>query len=122
LVAEHAGELVGFVTSFLSDSDPATLFVWQLGVRPDFRGIGLSDRLLDRIAESARTAGAAGIEATIEDDNAPSRAAFVRLAARLGSELQKMEEVAIPSNVGAGETTEDRYRIPMKQFPRRHEN
>lgn len=94
-VAEHNGEIVGFATGILSDSNPASFLVWQIGVQQDFRGTGLSDRLLDRIAESARAAGAISIEATIEEDNSPSRSAFARLAVRLASELQRVEDVAI---------------------------
>lgn len=117
LVAERDGQVVGFVTSFLSDSTPPVLLVWQIGVVPSLRGTGLADRLLDRIAEVGRQVGAAMIEATIEEDNPSSRRAFERLASRLNSELQEVEKISVPSTGGPPGVPEVLYRIPVNGTP-----
>ncbi len=116
-VAEKDGQLVGFVTSVLSDADPPVLLVWQLGVVPEARGTGLADRLLDRVAQAGRRSGATAIEATIEEDNPASRRAFERLASRLNSELTEVGKVQIPSAGKQSSIAEILYRIATAGIP-----
>lgn len=116
-VAEREGTIVGLATSFLSDSEPPTLLIWQLGVIPDLRGTGLSDRLLDGLAEAGRRIGASKLEMSIERDNHSSRRAFQRLARRLGSELQEIGIAEIPGQLATSTNPEILYRIPSTGKP-----
>jgi L-2,4-diaminobutyric acid acetyltransferase len=56
------------------------IFVWQLGVRPEFRGCQISHELLDRIWRTAMAAGLRSLETTIAPDNHASTAAFSSFA------------------------------------------
>ncbi len=80
VVAEHQGELVGFVVGFRPPERPNSVFVWQVGVSPDFRGhriaTGLLVNLLDRT-------GADHLEATVSEDNTASCALFRGLGRKL---------------------------------------
>jgi diaminobutyrate acetyltransferase len=55
-------------------------FVWQIGVRPELRRGGLSQRLLERVWDAAKGQGLASLEATVAADNQASMAAFSRFA------------------------------------------
>jgi len=112
-VAEMNGFLVGLVTAIVSTAKPITLFIWQLGVARDCRGSGLSDRLLDRIAQAARRVGAERLEFTIERKNPASRKAFERLAKRLGARMVEMGIAGVPEHIQARGNPEVLYRIKM---------
>ena len=112
-VAETNGSLVGLVTGMVSTAKPITLFIWQLGVARDCRGSGLSDRLLDRIAQAARRVGAECLEFTIERRNPASRKAFERLAKRLGARMVEMGVAGVPEHIQSRENPDVLYRIKM---------
>jgi diaminobutyrate acetyltransferase len=113
LVAERDGAMVGMVTGFVCAARPITLFIWQLGVARDWRGSGLADRLLDRIVEAGRKAGAERLEVTIEQGNRASRKAFERLAGRMGSRLVDMGVAGVPERITSAENPEILCRISI---------
>lgn len=66
-------------------ADPACLFIWQVAVDENFRGLGLAGRMLDDLVHdetvnpSVRT-----LQTTITDDNVASQQTFRSLARRWG--------------------------------------
>ncbi|MFC0215406.1 diaminobutyrate acetyltransferase [Paenibacillus chartarius] len=87
LVAEREGELVGFVTSFLSPQDPANVFVWQIAVSPTAQGQGIATSLLQRLMELPVYRHAKRVEATVSPTNISSRRLFEAFARRRGARL-----------------------------------
>lgn len=73
---------VAFVTAFRRPDDPATVFVWQIGVDAAHRRQGIAGALLDQLAE--RTA-ATHLEATVTPSNSASETLFRRFGARHGA-------------------------------------
>lgn len=67
-------------------ADPSCLFVWQVAVDAEFRGLGLAGRMLDdllhddTVRPTVRT-----LQTTITDDNIASQRTFRSLAARWGA-------------------------------------
>jgi L-2,4-diaminobutyric acid acetyltransferase len=112
-VATDDGEAIGFVTSFLSDSKPLTLFLWQGGIRPEYRGMGIMDKLMDRIGEVAISNGTHAIEITTTPDNTSAIKSVKRLGSRLQSEAQKIDEFARPSPLVKSALPQVLYRIPL---------
>ncbi len=82
LVAERAGELVGFVGAYRPPERPDTVFVWQIGIRPSARGAGIGSRLLDALVAAKGCEGVRFLEATVTPDNAASRSLFESFAKR----------------------------------------
>jgi L-2,4-diaminobutyric acid acetyltransferase len=76
VVAERAGELVGFVLAYRPPNDRAALFVWQIGVAPAARGLGLGRQLLDALVALPACRDARFLTATVSPDNGPSLALF----------------------------------------------
>lgn len=87
VVARAGNALAGAITGYRLPSEPATLFVWQVAVHPDFRGLGLGGRMLDALLDAPGCAGVQAVITTVTPDNAPSRAMFESFAHRHGARL-----------------------------------
>jgi ribosomal protein S18 acetylase RimI-like enzyme len=72
LVADDAGELVGFLVGFDSPDNPGEAYVHFVGVRPDQRGSGLGRELHDRFARGAAERGVATVRCVTSTANAAS--------------------------------------------------
>lgn len=91
ILAERAGRLAGFVIGYKPPAKPDTVFVWQVGVAPDARGLGLGSRVLDRLLASEACANVRFLETNVTPSNRPSRALFGSLARRLVAPLEEHE-------------------------------
>lgn len=86
-VAEVFGMPAGFVAAHRVPVRPHTLFVWQVGVLPEFRGLGIAKRLLDSLMGQPGCAGVRALEATVTPGNAASKALFASFARARGADL-----------------------------------
>lgn len=74
LVAEHEGEIVGFLLGFMTHGDAPLGYIHLVGIHPDFRrrGVGkalyerFTNRCIDRGARRIKTIAAVGAEGQIE--------------------------------------------------------
>lgn len=81
LIAEQAGEPVGFCLSFPSFSSwrgERGVYVQDLYVATEARGTGLGRRLLAETARRAREQGARYLRLSVASHNAPARAFYRR--------------------------------------------
>jgi diaminobutyrate acetyltransferase len=76
VVAEHEGRILGFVAGFLPPRQPDTVFVWQIGVSPEARGLGLGRRLLGRLVDLPGCRDVSFLETTITPSNEASERLF----------------------------------------------
>jgi len=77
------GEPAGFVIGYRRPADPTCLFIWQVAVDADFRGLGLAGRMLDDLVHDASShPPATTLQTTITDDNVASQQTFRSLARR----------------------------------------
>jgi len=77
---EPDGEVVGWVSAYVPPDEPGVLFVWQVGVHPDARGMGLARRMLRSLIARDACAEIRQLQATITADNGASWALFSSLA------------------------------------------
>lgn len=80
VVAEMDGAIVGWISAYLLPSDTDTVFVWQVAVSKDARGMGLGTRMLDALMMRDETQGARRMRTTITLDNDASWALFRKFA------------------------------------------
>jgi diaminobutyrate acetyltransferase len=75
---DHGQEvgLVGFISAYIPPGQPDTLFVWQVAVANDVRGLGLARKMLDHIIERPECRGVRFIDTTITPGNRASWALF----------------------------------------------
>lgn len=92
LVVEVDGEPAGFVMGFRPPKREEVLFVWQVAVAGQHRGLGLASRMLDELA--VRAPGVRWLEATVTPSNEASRKLFHSFALRHGCPCSESEYLA----------------------------
>lgn len=85
VVAEYAGEIIGFTSAYLIPNHRDTLFIWQIAVSARARGQGLAKSMLREILLRPVCAGVTCVNASIAPDNAASRQLFQNLAASINA-------------------------------------
>lgn len=89
VLAEDAGDVVGFVSAYRKPRAPDTIFVWQVAVGPRARGAGLGARMLLELLNRSSCASVRVLETTISPENEASWALFGSLARKLGSPMTR---------------------------------
>ncbi|KGJ05985.1 2,4-diaminobutyric acid acetyltransferase [Paracoccus halophilus] len=82
VLAERDGVPVGWISGYILPDAADTLFIWQVAVSGDARGMGLGGRMLDSLLSRDDMAGVLHLKTTITRDNDASWALFRSLAAR----------------------------------------
>ncbi|MHB1927546.1 MAG: diaminobutyrate acetyltransferase [Leptospirillum sp.] len=83
VVAEDEnGKPAGFIPAYRLPSLPHTLFVWQVAVDPQARGLGVGLSMLESLLERLLPHGVRFLETTISPKNAASQALFLKLFSR----------------------------------------
>jgi predicted GNAT superfamily acetyltransferase len=72
LIAEHGGELAGFLIGFLSPAKSVQAYIHFAGVAPAWRGAGLARSLYEQFFDQARQDGRTVIKAITSPQNGPS--------------------------------------------------
>lgn len=88
VIAEDAGEVVGFAIAYRPPARQDEVFVWQVGVVSKARGTGLGGRLLEAVLAAPGSRGARYLTATVSPDNAASLALFRGVARRHGVPIE----------------------------------
>jgi L-2,4-diaminobutyric acid acetyltransferase len=88
VAAKDGDTLVGFVSAYVIPERPNTLFVWQVAVSEQARGLGLASSMIAHILGRISCQDVRYIETSITQDNQASWALFRRLAKTLSTELQ----------------------------------
>ena len=83
VAAELDGALAGFISGYIVPERPDTLFIWQVAVAEQGRGMGLAGRMLQEILTRPACAEVSYLETTITPDNDASWALFRSLARKL---------------------------------------
>lgn len=117
VIAEERGNIVGFVSAFLSPASPDTIFIWQIGVSQSQRGKGLGKRLLRQVLKRKACADVRFLEATVSPSNIPSQSLFRSLARELGTDCRTRKRYGEDLFPGNGHESEWTFRIgPMNQM------
>lgn len=91
VVAEQDGKIVGFVSGYLLPADPTVVFIWQVAVHPDCRGMSLGKRMILAIVGPTGCDGAMSLETTVSPSNEASRRMFTSVAEELSSPIHEKE-------------------------------
>jgi diaminobutyrate acetyltransferase len=75
-LAEQDGRIVGYMWGFITQEDPETFFLWQIGVDPATRGDGIGGLILEEAEKELAARGCKRIELTIDPTNRPSQRLF----------------------------------------------
>ncbi|MFT4569431.1 MAG: L-2,4-diaminobutyric acid acetyltransferase [Hyphomicrobiaceae bacterium] len=115
------GAIAGFVAGYCPPADPATIFVWQIGVDANSRGLGLGTALLETLASSPACSNVHYLEATVAPDNQSSDAMFRGFARRRETECVVRDYFTREHFGGASHEDEPLYRIgPLRPVTQVH--
>lgn len=89
VLAERAGEVVGWISGYRPPVAPERLFIWQVAVASQVRGEGLAMRMLEELLARPAASGVRELTSTITEDNRPSWALFEAFSCRHGARLSK---------------------------------
>ena len=78
--ADGNATLMGWISAYRPPSQPDAIFVWQVAVAADARGLGLGRRMLDHILTRRAAEDAQRLTTTITKDNAASWGLFKSFA------------------------------------------
>jgi L-2,4-diaminobutyric acid acetyltransferase len=90
VVADAGGKLVGCVLGYRLPQEQSTLFLWQIGVAPEFRGRGVAKRLLRALSSRSRLADIQQVQLTIAPSNLASRRVFQSWAEEMGCSVERV--------------------------------
>lgn len=91
VAAERDGKLVGFISGYILPDRPDTLFIWQVAVDEEARGLGLASQMLLNILNRSHCQDVHYLETTITEDNQPSWALFKRLSKQMDADINSTE-------------------------------
>ncbi len=87
IIAERDGQMLGWISGHIPPESPQTLFVWQVAVHADARGLGLGKQMLRELLTRDTCGNVRQMETTITRSNAASWGLFRSFARDLGGEL-----------------------------------
>ncbi len=100
VAAERDSKLLGFVSGYLIPNEPDTLFIWQVAVHTDARGLGLAKHMIRAILERPGCGRVRRLKTTITPDNDASWGMFRSLARDLGARIDEQVEYERDAHFG----------------------
>ena len=117
LIAEDDQQQIrGMLTAVSSSRYPDTVYLWQIGVRPDSRQVGLGYRLLRELQAVSVRAGYRKLEASIAPENAASQTLLRRFAEASGVPLQEVGSLALVDRHYPITDRETIYRVALADW------
>lgn len=113
IVAEHQGDVAGFISGYQKPEEPDVLFVWQVAVAPRYRGKGLAFRMLDKLLNRQQLKQVRAVETTITEQNQASWALFEKLDDQHGKRGKVTTFLDEDAHFKGKHDTEYLYRIPL---------
>lgn len=110
-ILEKDKEPIGYIMAIES---PDIVFIWQIGIIPEFRKRRLSKNLIDACVEYSRGINK-NIEVTISEDNEDSLATFSSYCSRNKYEMVYCDDAVVVNEFGEEFERERRYRIILKR-------
>jgi L-2,4-diaminobutyric acid acetyltransferase len=115
VVAELDGKIVGWVSAYLLPDDDEALFVWQVAVSKDARGMGMGGRMLQDLIGRDICKSVTRLQTTITRDNEASWALFRSFADRQGGELEAEAHFMRNTHFQGQQATEHMVTIKMPE-------
>jgi L-2,4-diaminobutyric acid acetyltransferase len=89
IVAELGGRVVGWISGYRPPDDDGALFIWQVAVHEQARGMGLAKKMLNGLLRRSDCEDVDYLKTTVTEDNAPSRALFRSFADHRDAALEE---------------------------------
>lgn len=87
-IALDGNESAAFATGYIPPEEPSSLFIWQIGVRPAYRKLGLGLRLINSLLQRNSCKDVQFVKGTINPSNHASQRLFQSLARQHNTKCQ----------------------------------
>ena len=114
VVAELDGQILGWISGHMIP-DRQELFVWQVAVSPDARGLGLGRKMLLELIERDICDDAQALKTTITKDNAASWGLFRSFARSIGGTISDEPHFESAAHFEGHHDTEHMVTISLSQ-------
>ncbi len=118
VVAERAGEIVGWVSGYILPNEPDTLFIWQVAVSEKARGTGLGGLMLQSLIDRDICSDVRRLQTTITGDNDASWTLFRKFAKRQGGTLDAQPHFTQGEHFRGQQSTEHMVTIKLREAVR----
>ncbi|ETX13968.1 2,4-diaminobutyric acid acetyltransferase [Roseivivax halodurans JCM 10272] len=115
VVAEKDGDIVGWISAYVTPHDPDTVFVWQVAVSAAARGLGLGTRMLSALMAREETSDCKRMQTTITLDNDASWALFRKFADRSNADLTSDAHFTRDTHFAGEHATEHMVTITFRE-------
>jgi L-2,4-diaminobutyric acid acetyltransferase len=115
VLAEQDEQVVGFVSAYCKPDKLNEIFVWQVAVHPNARGIGLASEMLDELLAKDELQQVEYLETTITEDNQGSWSLFKKLDRAQGGKGTISIFLDEKRHFEGEHDTEYLYRIPLNK-------
>ncbi len=115
VVAEKDGDIVGWISAYVTPHDTETVFVWQVAVSAKARGMGLGSRMLSALMARDECDGVKRMQTTITLDNDASWALFRKFAERSNADLTSDAHFTRDTHFAGEHATEHMVTITFRE-------
>lgn len=91
IAAEYEDRIVGWISGYRPPKERSALFIWQVAVHEDARGLGLGKKLMRRLLSRRACEGVKRLKTTITPDNKASWGLFRSFARDIGGQMSDAE-------------------------------
>ena len=116
ILAEQGDKVLGWISGHIPPETPDTIFVWQVAVHADARGLGLGKRMLRALLQRPACAQVTRLETTITRSNDASWGLFRSFARDSGAPLSDAPHYECDAHLNGEHATEHLVTIDL---PRR---
>ncbi len=117
VVAYDGDRLAGAIVGLTPPGREDTVFVWQIGVDPAYRGKQVGRRMLAWLTKNSRGTGATYLEATVTPTNEPSLRMFRGFARDTGAPCQESLRYPASAFPQTGEGHEEEWLLRIGPIP-----
>ncbi|MCE0505747.1 diaminobutyrate acetyltransferase [Roseivivax sp. GX 12232] len=115
VVAELDGDIVGWISAYITPQDPDSMFVWQVAVSAKARGIGLGTRMLSALMAREEASDCKRMKTTITLDNEASWALFTKFANKNNAILESEAHFTRDTHFNGEHATEHMVTITFRE-------
>jgi L-2,4-diaminobutyric acid acetyltransferase len=99
-LAKFENKIVGFVMCLRSQVEKNKLFLWQIGVSPDYREKRIGEKLLKEVEKQAKEIGCIIVELTVDPENIASQKFFknngyLNVSSKEGNVIEVLGKTAV---------------------------
>ena len=111
VVAEMNGEIIGFISGYKIPEYPEILYVWQVAVSEQVRGLGIASKMLEHILARPSNGTIFFIETTITENNQASWSLFKGFANNKSANFQSVKWMDKDAHFAGQHDSEELVRI-----------